>query len=372
MSSVILAIGGEGGAAIRNEWNWIEAEMDMGDSVPYRVSVYFGYPMRNENGYALLGELYFEDENGYNWVPDGGYVDCGFGIHEGEYHGAGDSYGNVGIAENACDYDGFDMRYLFNCNDLDSDGICTPEDSCQYDENNDLDSDNVCVEDADLYSVSQRVQENRALVNRNADDILENAEGVVNNADAIADNGEDIATNADAITDNSDALASLEDGLTDQQSSIGDLETAVGLIDDQLTDNGLAITNAVEGDSSAAFGGLNNQISGDQSVIGGGEGNQLISDFGTIAGGQRNIVVSNYGSYVCRMPFVFVVFVLCGKIVLTFRCFMSPLQGSWWILEPRVGKVLCCAWWIQFHCLWASFLHDWFFRHCETRLRRSH
>ena len=142
--SVITAIGGDNSGATRGEWNWVEADIDCGDSTPYRVSIYFGYPMKSYSGYVLASNLELVDPDGLNWIPDDGSVSCGYGLHEGRYHGSSDSYGNVGIAENACEYDDFDFGHLFNCNDIDSDFVCSPEDTCFNDGNDDADGDNIC------------------------------------------------------------------------------------------------------------------------------------------------------------------------------------------------------------------------------------
>lgn len=86
-----------------NKWETINATIDMGASTPYRVSIYFGYPMSNSNGYVYVSRLEFLDENGYNWIPNLGYVDCDIGFHEGAYQNEVDSYGNVGVQEGACE-----------------------------------------------------------------------------------------------------------------------------------------------------------------------------------------------------------------------------------------------------------------------------
>eukprot|EP00591_Stephanopyxis_turris_P005139 CAMPEP_0195517700 /NCGR_PEP_ID=MMETSP0794_2-20130614/11361_1 /TAXON_ID=515487 /ORGANISM="Stephanopyxis turris, Strain CCMP 815" /LENGTH=2125 /DNA_ID=CAMNT_0040646559 /DNA_START=136 /DNA_END=6513 /DNA_ORIENTATION=- len=95
-----------GSTSTRDHWEYIEATIDTGSKVPGSLSVYLGYPMQNDDGYVYISQLTVTDEDGYNWVPNSGEVDCDTGIVEGPAgNNTIDSYGNIGVTTVPCDYD---------------------------------------------------------------------------------------------------------------------------------------------------------------------------------------------------------------------------------------------------------------------------
>ena len=90
----------------RDHWETVQTTISSGSKVPGALSVYLGYPMQNTAGFVYISQLDVVDEEGYNWVPNNGQVDCDLGIVEGpEGNNTIDSRGNVGVTSVACDYD---------------------------------------------------------------------------------------------------------------------------------------------------------------------------------------------------------------------------------------------------------------------------
>lgn len=94
-----------GSTTVYDHWEWIETSVEA-DSTPASIVVRLGYPMQSSDGNIYISQLSVVDEDGFNWVPNKGFVTCDVGLIEPDAgDNSADSSGNIGITEVPCDYD---------------------------------------------------------------------------------------------------------------------------------------------------------------------------------------------------------------------------------------------------------------------------